>query len=343
MQPACIVLALLLSPPAAPLAAATDPELARGIELVRAGEHAQAVLVLEAAARRLDREKGGKPQAAQAYLNLGIAHVGEGQEALARAAFREAASRDPGLRLDPFEASPKVRELFQKARDELAQVPAAAPPKKGRSKAPFLLGGLALAGGGAALAASSAADGGGGDASTFSIGICYETGMEANGPLVVAVTADFEVCSPGPGLDVASLSCSWDFGDGNQSTGTHVRHAWQAEGTAQVTLTARDARGGTATNRQTYTVRSLSGTWDGVHPLSGAFALTLSQAGSSLSGTVAGATVSGGVGPERAVTLSTSCGGTWMGQLESATRMWGPGKLPCAEGGAYSDQTLTRR
>lgn len=135
---------------------APDPELARGIKLVEQGEYSQAILVLDGAALRLDK-RGDKPQAAQAHLYLGVADVGESQETLARASFREALTRDPNIALSAFDVSPKVRDLFQKAKDERAQQAAAA--KKGGSKTPWIiLGVLASAGGGARRAARAQLD-----------------------------------------------------------------------------------------------------------------------------------------------------------------------------------------
>jgi hypothetical protein len=120
---------------------------------------------------------------AQAYLHLGVAYLGKGHEASARAQFREALARVKDLNLTPDRFAPKVIEAFEQARVEAgrgaapAPSPAAAakpqptgapraaaaePAQQGGSGKKVLIGALVLAGvgGGVALAA-----GGGGGSS----------------------------------------------------------------------------------------------------------------------------------------------------------------------------------
>jgi hypothetical protein len=145
----------------APVIEGADEELARGIKLVEQGEYSQAILVLDAAAQRLDK-KGAKADAARAYFYLGSAYVGENQEMLSLASFRRALDRDERLELSAFDVSPKVREAFEKARRERNQEKVAT-SKKGGSKAPWIiLAVLGTAGGAAAALGGSGGGGGGG-------------------------------------------------------------------------------------------------------------------------------------------------------------------------------------
>lgn len=152
---------LALSVPASGQAPAPDPEVAKGIALVEDGDYDGAIFTLDGAARRLAGEPARAREAAQAYLYLGIAYVGKGHEAAAKAKFREALAGVKELTLSPEKFPPKVINLFEAARSEAA---AAAPPasakKKGSGGKAILIGVGALAvGGGVAVAAG----GGGGD------------------------------------------------------------------------------------------------------------------------------------------------------------------------------------
>ncbi len=155
-----LVLFGLIGGPASALPQAqAEPDLAKGIRLVEEGDYDAAVLTLDQAARRLAASPSRQTELAQAYLHLGIAYLGKGHAAVARAKFREALLADRNQSITPDRFPPKVVDLYEAARAELRSqgVPASAPAspvarQQGRSKAPFILGGLALAGGGAALA-----------------------------------------------------------------------------------------------------------------------------------------------------------------------------------------------
>lgn len=56
-----------------------------------------------------------------------------------------------------------------------------------------------------------------------------------------------------PGEDVRTVA--WDFGDGATAPGLAARHAWEAAGTYDATLTATDDDGATGSCRATVTVR----------------------------------------------------------------------------------------
>ena len=153
--------------------ATADAELQRGIRQVEDGDYDPAIVTLDAAARRLGGDPAHARDLSQAYLYLGIAYIGKGHEAAAKAKFREAVAQIKDLTLSPDKFPPKVIDLFEAARaEERAQVapasavaptpaPAAASGKKGGSgKTILIVGGLAAVGGGVALAAGGGGGGG---------------------------------------------------------------------------------------------------------------------------------------------------------------------------------------
>jgi len=154
-------LALALSPTlTAAEAPPTDPDIVKGINLVDDGDFDSAILILDGAARRLATDPKKVKELSQAYLYLGIAYVGKGHEAAAKAKFREALAQIKDITLSPDKFPPKVIDVFEAARSESSQTAKAAAPapapakKKGGSKKGLLIGaGVAVAGGvGAALA-----------------------------------------------------------------------------------------------------------------------------------------------------------------------------------------------
>jgi hypothetical protein len=171
----CLLLTLVLLG-AVPLAAQTppkaaqtppkvDPEVAKGIRQVDEGDYDAAIVTLDGAARRLAADKTRVKDLSQAYLYLGIAYVGKGHEAAAKAKFREAVGQIKDLSLSADRYPPKVINLFEAAKEEANRTagpafprrPAAAPGEPaaqdgGGSKKLLLLGGGAVvAGGGAYL------------------------------------------------------------------------------------------------------------------------------------------------------------------------------------------------
>jgi hypothetical protein len=337
------LVATLVASPLPSLAQGPDPDLEKGIRLVKQGEYGQAILVLDSVAKRLAQKPAAKKLTAQAYLHLGIAHVGEGQETLAKAAFRNAVARDETLEMGAFEVSPKVRELFQKAKDELAQQKAAvAPPKKGGSKAPLILVGvLGAVGGGAALALGGGGEEHDGDGGAVEISITM--GARTTGMLgIVGVEITFNATFGGAGPS----SITWDFGDGNTGTGQTVRHTYTRDGTFNVVVRTTDP---SATASLSLTVRSLAGTWDTVDERGRAVVVQIAQSGRNVTGDASGQPFSGTVGttgPEgRAVALNLfNCSqGVFNGTInDSVTTITstGPASLPC---GTFFSQTLTRR
>jgi hypothetical protein len=168
----CLLLALGLlagAPIAAQTPAATDPEVTKGIRQVDEGDYDAAIVTLDGAARRLATDKNKVKDLSQAYLYLGIAYVGKGHEAAAKAKFREAMAQIKDLSLSADRYPPKVINLFEAAKEEAARsgggtgtttarrnpAPAPAQPEKGGGGSKKLIligGGVAAAGAGAYLA-----------------------------------------------------------------------------------------------------------------------------------------------------------------------------------------------
>jgi hypothetical protein len=141
---------------------------------VEEGDYDAGILTLDNAARRLAGDPARTRELSQAYLYLGIAYLGKGHEAAARAKFRDALGQLRDLVLSPEKFPPKVIDLFEAAREETRRAapaaapgtPAAAPaatpaPRKGGSKKGLILIGV----GGAAAAGAALALGGGGGSS----------------------------------------------------------------------------------------------------------------------------------------------------------------------------------
>jgi len=144
----CFFLTLVLM--GLPLTEATqtepsDPEVAKGVRLVEEGDYDAAILTLDRAARRLATDPAETAILSQAYLYLGIAYLGKGHEAAAKAQFREAVSHIRDLTLNPAEFPPKVIDLFEAAKEEAgATTPAPAadePEEREQTQVPSSGGG----------------------------------------------------------------------------------------------------------------------------------------------------------------------------------------------------------
>jgi hypothetical protein len=150
-----------------PLAAqppAFDAEVTKGMRQVDDGDYDGAIVTLDSAARRLAKDPARVRDLSQSYVYLGIAYVGKGHDAAAKAKFREALAGAKDLTLSADQFPPKVVNLFEQAREDAARADAGSREgKKGGGGKGLLIGGLvAAAGGGVALAAG----GGGGGSST---------------------------------------------------------------------------------------------------------------------------------------------------------------------------------
>jgi len=216
-------LALPLSPILAIAQAdVTDAEVRKGIRAVEEGDYDAAIFTLDAAARRLAADPSGARDLPQAYLYLGIAYVGKGHEAAAKAKFREALRQIKDLSLNADRYPPKVIDVFEAAkaeneRDASARpAPAAARPatppapapaakKGGGGKTLLIVGGLAAVGGGGALAA-----GGGGSKSGNNTSSGVKTTAFPNEVVVFGGGRDFVVDVRGSGTLTARADWQQD-------------------------------------------------------------------------------------------------------------------------------------
>ena len=146
--------------------ASGDPEVAKGIQQVEQGDYDAAIFTLDGAVRRLAADPKRNQELSEAYLHLGIAFLGKGHEAAAKAKFREAVKQIKDLTLSPDKFAPRVIDLVEAAKAEAARpaearpAAAAAPAKKGGSRKVLLIAGLGVV---AAVGAAVALAGGGGD------------------------------------------------------------------------------------------------------------------------------------------------------------------------------------
>ena len=134
-------------------AATGDADLRAGMAAVAAGEYAEAVSALSRALRTLGADPKRQPELVQAYLHLGVAFAGLGQESPARSQFNQALLRQPDAKLTVKGAPELARRLFEEAQREAAPViEAAADSKKKASKTPLILAGVAAVGAGVGVA-----------------------------------------------------------------------------------------------------------------------------------------------------------------------------------------------
>jgi hypothetical protein len=194
-----VCLALALANPLGAQGPTNDPDVALGIQQVEEGDYDAAILTLDNAARRLSADPARSRELSAAYLYLGVAYVGKGHEAAARAKFREAVKQLRDLTLSPEKFPPKVIDLFEAARSEARTAAPPPPPpavsaKKGSGGKAILIGVGALAVGGGVALAAGGGGGGGTDPPPTSVtdtftGLLTESQSGAQMPLPVAQAA----------------------------------------------------------------------------------------------------------------------------------------------------------
>ena len=127
------------------LSAATAPDspsvlLESAKALYRDARFSEAVLKLDSAIASMRAGDLAPVRAplADAYLYLGLAHLGLNDRPAAFAAFKDLARLDPDRQLDPEVYAPKVRRLFEEARAEVRREspPSAAPVAAPSASAP---------------------------------------------------------------------------------------------------------------------------------------------------------------------------------------------------------------
>jgi hypothetical protein len=158
-----ILLTLLLALLAASPSAAADPDVTVGVRQVSEGNFEAAIPTLQAAVLRLAADPSHDAERGRALFYLGVAQVGVDRLDAAKASFKDALRADPKLAPTTAEFSPKVVQSFEAARGEL-RTEAAGAPGQGRSKTPWILGGVAVA---AAIAVIPVAAGNGDAVVTF--------------------------------------------------------------------------------------------------------------------------------------------------------------------------------
>ncbi len=234
-------------------AATAQADLAKGARQARAGDYEEALLTLDAVARRLVAEPGRSKDLSQAYLYLGVAYVGLGQERLATPKFKLALEQDPELRLSPEEFPRNVLRSFEAARSATAE------SEKLRDEAsrPHGRKGLLLLGLGGAGAAG--------------IALVVTTQERPNNAPSVSMT----IAPPGQAISGVTtmsftatasdpegdpLEYTWEFGDGQTAAGPAATHVYASPGAFAVKIRVTDGLKST-TASGSVTVRSLTGTW----------------------------------------------------------------------------------
>jgi hypothetical protein len=104
-----------------------EHELDEAKALYRTGQLEEAVAALRAVIPKLNGLQDlqrKRIQLAEAHFQLGLSHLAMRDEALALENFRQVVAFDPGRTLDPDIYSPKTVALFERARSDLAMVPA---------------------------------------------------------------------------------------------------------------------------------------------------------------------------------------------------------------------------
>ncbi len=226
-----------------------DPLLALGIRQSAEGNFEEAVFTLDTAVRRLEERPGRLAELTEAYVQLGVAYLGLDHEQAAKGKLRQALKLDPALRLSPERFAPRVLKLF----DELA-LEQEVIQKKRIGRRFLIIGGLA-AGAGVGVAAAVRGEELPSNRDPSAVGFIVTPAGSVVGITAVTfvgVAAD---------ADGDAVSFSWDLGDGTRTSGPSVTHVYTSPGDYQVTLTATDGRGGTASSSSAYPVRSLTGTW----------------------------------------------------------------------------------
>jgi hypothetical protein len=131
-----LVCALLVASGAAAEPAPADPDdLAAGIAQVKHGDLDEAVITLDAAARRLSAAKGQGRDLARAYAYLAIAYMGLSQRVSARASFLEAWKADRSMTMSPKEFPAQAIALFEETRRQAEAEAAAEAAKAAAAKA----------------------------------------------------------------------------------------------------------------------------------------------------------------------------------------------------------------
>lgn len=169
-----------------------------------------------------------------------------------------------------------------------------------------------------ALAGSVASCGGGSDAGsggtptspTPSNRAPVINSMTVNPTFGVSQVTSFAMTTAATDPDGDAITYAWDFGDGTSGSGSAYSKMYAGSGVVTVRVTARDARGASASDSRTVTVGSAAGVWSGTVALTGGqnapLSMTLSQNGAVVTGTLAVGALSGRSDPAQPGSISTT-------------------------------------
>ena len=246
-------MALVLSLTPATAASAQQADLATGVRQVQNGDFEQALLTLDIVARQFAPDAGKSKDLAQAYLYMGVAYVGLGQDVLARSRFEKALQNDATLHLSPDEFPPRVLRTFEAASQERAErATLQREVKRKRGKGGLVLLGL-------------------GGAGAVGLTLAVTTKERANLPPTVALTISPEgeaivgvtrmtLTANASDPEGEPLRYSWSFGDGTSASGQVATHVYTRQGAFPVNLVVADGLTSTAASGQV-TVQSMAGIW----------------------------------------------------------------------------------
>ena len=134
--------------------------------------------------------------------------------------------------------------------------------------------------------------------------------MSANPSFGIATLTAFAMTVSATDPDGDPVTFEWEFGDGTRATGAALSKTYLTDGAATVTVTASDGRGGTATDRRTVTIGSMTGNWTGIVNFGGndnqPSTISLTQVGGVISGTIQLAGLTGRTDPAQLGRIDTN-------------------------------------
>jgi len=199
----------------------------KGVMQVEEGDFDAAIITLDRAARRLATVPERSRDLSHAYLYLGIAYLGKGLEAAAKAQFREALRQIQDLTLSPEKYPPRIIDLLEAARqemqttaDEVVEKQVQSPNEsERRSKMPLIL--LAAGGAGAGVALAALSGESGSSNGTDTTGTLYRAGLLTREEPLVDVQvgpggaggwkAEISWTDPGSPVRMEVFTSSWEW------------------------------------------------------------------------------------------------------------------------------------
>lgn len=133
--------------------------------------------------------------------------------------------------------------------------------------------------------------------------------MTVNPTFGIATLTAFAMTGAATDADGDPVTFDWDLGDGTRGSGAALSKTYLTDGAATLTLTVSDGRGGTATDRRTITVGSLTGTWSGTVNAGTTVApatMSLTQVGGVVTGTLVLSNLNGRTDPAQIGRIDTN-------------------------------------